>query len=289
MRRGKWIVGMVLGCWVAALGTGCASLDDHRRLQALNRNLEAEKMTLSQELFDARSSVDALRLRSESCERELDAKGQIVANLQSENELLDEMRQTAQAALEEMSGKFADITIAAPMLPEKLDSALRRFAEVHPEAVAYDPIRGTVKWKADLLFALGSDVVRESSLGTLKHFTEILNSPEAADFEIIVVGHTDNRPISRSATKAKHPTNWHLSAHRAIAVSDVLQKNKYTPQRIGVMGCGEYRPVADNSTAQGSSQNRRVEIYIVPKGSILRASIASPGSDRAVASMDATP
>lgn len=289
MRRGKWIVALVLGCWVAALGTGCASLDDHRRLQALNRNLEAEKMTLSQELFDARSSVDALRLRSESCERELDAKGQIVANLQSENELLDEMRQTAQAALEEMSGKFADITIAAPKLPENLDNALRRFAEVHPEAVSYDPLRGTVKWKADLLFALGSDIVRESSLGTLKHFTEILNSPDAAEFEVIVVGHTDSRPISRSATRAKHPTNWHLSAHRAIAVSDVLQKNKYTPERIGVMGCGEHRPIADNSTTEGSSQNRRVEIYIVPKGAILHASIASPGSDRAVASLDAKP
>lgn len=284
MRRDRWIMLVLAGCFVSVTLSGCASLDDYRRLQAINRNMEAEKTRLSQELFDCRSGADAMRARTDSFDRELAAKDELIGNLRAENELLDNMRKTAQAALEKLDGKFGDIVMAAPKLPEQLDSALKRFADAHPNAVVYDPTHGTVKWKSDLLFALGSDVVRESSMGTLKHFTEVLNSPAAADFEVIIVGHTDTTPIKRAETKAKHPTNWHLSAHRAIAVSSELQKNGYSPKRIGVMGYGEYRPVADNATEEGKSQNRRVEIYLVPTGTIVSASIASPGEDTGLAS-----
>ncbi len=273
MRCGKWIVGLTVGGWVVIGVSGCVSLDDHRRLEALNRNLAAEKESLNQELFDARTGTDSLRARTDSLERELASKDELLANLRSENELLDEMRKTAQAALEEMAGKqFGDIAITAPKLPEALDNALKRFADEHPSGVIYDSVRGTVRWKADLLFALGSDVVRESSMEALRGFSEIIKSPAAADFEVIVVGHTDNRPISRPKTKAKHPTNWHLSAHRAISVAHMLRKNGYSQERIGVMGYGEYRPVADNATEKGASQNRRVEIYLVPHGALVQAS-----------------
>jgi chemotaxis protein MotB len=133
--------------------------------------------------------------------------------------------------------------------------------------VTYDAARGTVKWNADLLFALGSDVVKQTSIQSLNAFTNIMKSPSASGFEVVVVGHTDNVPIVRVETKAKHPTNWHLSVHRAISVASVLRSNGYDARRIGVMGVGEYRPIADNSTPAGASQNRRVEVYIVPLGS----------------------
>jgi chemotaxis protein MotB len=136
----------------------------------------------------------------------------------------------------------------------------------------YDSTRGTIQWKADLLFAIGSDVVKNSSIDALQGFTQVIMSPAAADFEVLVVGHTDSQRIVRTATKAKHPTNWHLSAHRAIAVAFALQKYGYPAGRAGVMGYGEYRPVADNATEAGKSQNRRVEIYLVPRGAIVQAS-----------------
>lgn len=274
MRGGGWMVGCVAGGFLLAVLSGCVPLEKHRRVDWARRNTVAEKEALEQELFDARNVNDSLRTRVSSLERELDTKNELIANLRKENELLDEMRKTAQSALEGMADRqvLPDIGITGPRLPERLDSALKRFADEHPTAVVYDPGRGTVKWKADLLFALGSDVVKESSKESLRSFTEVIKSPAAADFEVIVVGHTDNTPIVRPTTKTRHPTNWHLSGHRAISVAFALQDYGYAPEQIGVMGYGEYRPIADNATEAGKSQNRRVEIYLVPKGTLSQAS-----------------
>ena len=271
MSCGKWMTCCLVGGFVAMFAGGCVSLDDYRRLDAQHRNLLANKEALDQELFDLRNASDLWRSRNDSLDRELSGREELVANLRRENEVLEDMRRILQKELENVAGKanMAPIHIAGPKLPEALDNALRIFADEHPTEVVYDAMAGTVKWKSDLLFALGSDVVKQSSKDALRSFTEIIKSSAAKDFEVIVVGHTDNRPIKRAETKRKHPTNWHLSAHRAISVAGVLREYGYTARRTGIMGYGEYRPIADNGTQAGASQNRRVEVYLVPTGSIV--------------------
>ena len=77
---------------------------------------------------------------------------------------------------------------------------------------------------------------------------------------IEVEGHTDNVP---SRYSAKYENNEVLSVYRALAVTDQLRKNKnLNPKYIKFAGRGDYIPVADNSTAEGRAQNRRVEIKI---------------------------
>ena len=119
------------------------------------------------------------------------------------------------------------------------------------------------RWKGDLLFALGSDVVKDSAKASLQAFANIAKSSAAAKFDVIVVGHTDNIRIAREDTKKLHPTNWHLSAHRSIAVNSLLIQYGVPAGKTGVMGYGEYRPIDSNSTEKGRQQNRRVEIYLV--------------------------
>lgn len=265
--------GMVLGLVLVSV-VGCATLDDYRRVQAANRSLKAEKEAIAQELFDSRNAGDSLRTRVTSLDQQVRAKDELVSNLRSENGLLDEMRRMAQSSLEDMANNqtLGNITLAGPALPPPLDNALNRFSQQHSGLVSYDSTRGTVKWKSDLLFALGSDIVKDSSRRSLGDFAEVIKSAAAEGFEVLVVGHTDNRPIVRAETKAKHPTNWHLSAHRAISVSIELARAGYSPTRIGVMGYGEHRPIADNAKQGGASQNRRVEIYLIRRGSIVQAS-----------------
>jgi len=80
------------------------------------------------------------------------------------------------------------------------------------------------------------------------------------DNTISVEGHTDTDPIKKS----KFGTNWRLSVERAMAVRDYLEKNGgLDPGRCRVVGYGPYRPLANNSSANGKEKNRRVEIVIV--------------------------
>jgi len=279
MHARGWFARGLVGCWLLASVSGCISMDEHRRVQARNRRLAADKQVMAQELADTRAANEALRLKLGTQDQEISTKGELIANLRSENEVLDEMRRLAQGQLENMAGRqgLGDITIAGQVLPEPLDDALKRFAQQHPQAVTYDSSRGTMKWKSDLLFPVGSDVVKESSMAALRSFADVVKSDAATDFEVIVVGHTDNTPIGKPETRRLHPTNWHLSAHRAISVARILQRAGYGPERIGVMGFGEYRPIADNSSPQGKSQNRRVEVYLLPRGSIAHTAASFEG------------
>ncbi len=269
MYNGRWMVAVAMSA-VAGLFAGCKSLDEYRQLEMAHRRTEAEKQNLETELYDARSNNENLRVKLAAAEDKLADREKVVTNLQSENEGLQKAFGKAQSTLETLASKdmFTDPIVIETKLPAELDSALKDFAGQHPSEVKYDPQRGIVKWTSDLVFALGSDIVKDSARDSLTQFADIMKSPAAQGFDVLVVGHTDDRPISRPETRQKHPTNWHLSAHRAIAVGNVLIDRGITPERVGVTGFGEYRPIADNATEAGRQQNRRVEIYVVPSGSI---------------------
>jgi chemotaxis protein MotB len=116
-----------------------------------------------------------------------------------------------------------------------------------------------------LLFELGSDQVATSAVQTVKALCDILNSEEAKKFDVIIAGHTDDIPIEKPETRVKHPSNWHLSAHRAISVLQIMASSNVNAERLSIRGFGEYRPVVPNMPGKkGNAQNRRVEIYIVP-------------------------
>ncbi len=151
-------------------------------------------------------------------------------------------------------------------LPVELSTMLEDFANKH-DMVTYDSSRGIIKLKSDLLFEKGSDKVGSSAIPAVKLLCGILNSEEAKKFDVIVAGHTDDIPILKPATRAKHPTNWHLSVHRAIAVLNIMASNNIESKRMSVRGFGEHRPFVENKPNKGGNpQNRRVEIYIVAQG-----------------------
>ena len=260
---------VVFGCALV----GCVAQADYDQLMVLNKSLGAEKEAALQRALDAETQADAHQNQLRIKERELAMQEALVANLRGENEQLDQ----AFASVQDLMKKV-DLTPDRPLiiqthLPAALDSALKSFDASHPNAVEYDPSRGVVKWKSDLLFASGSDVVREDAKSTLRSFADVVNTVEANNFDIVVVGHTDNDPIVHS--RAKHPSNWHLSSHRAIAVARELLQAQINPARMGVMGYGEYRPFVSNDSDQSKVLNRRVEIYISGRSGVAQ----SPATD----------
>ena len=106
----------------------------------------------------------------------------------------------------------------------------------------------------DLLFATDSAALRPDLQQDLRLISA--NLVEYPRSDIIVVGHTD------STGSADH--NQRLSERRADSVATVLRSQGVVANRIQTIGRGLTQPVADNATAEGRRQNRRVEIFIRP-------------------------
>jgi chemotaxis protein MotB len=113
---------------------------------------------------------------------------------------------------------------------------------------------------AEVLFDSGKAEIKETARGTLSKVANVIQK-KVADRDIAVEGHTDNDPIKHSGWKS----NWELSTGRATSVLHFLEDQGVNPRKLVASGYGEYRPVADNTIAEGRQKNRRVEIVIVPK------------------------
>lgn len=179
---------------------------------------------------------------------------------------LDKLR-TAQATLAASLEQDAARPLTRPQapaaaLPGDVDAALQAFADRSAGRVTYDRAQAAVSFANDRLFASGQDAIDRDGRKLLDEFAAIAARTAPAAFELIVVGHTDNSPIT-GGSSARHATNWHLSVHRAIAVKDVLVSAGIPENRIGVMGYGAFRPLGGDRAL-----DRRVEIFLAPKGQV---------------------
>jgi chemotaxis protein MotB len=116
-----------------------------------------------------------------------------------------------------------------------------------------------------ILFPSGRAEITPEGLRVLERVGKVLKN--AQDKIIRVEGHTDNVPILQgSKLKEIYPTNWELSSARATNVVRFLQeKVEIEPTNLRAVGMSEYHPVASNETPEGCSQNRRIEITLIPK------------------------
>lgn len=108
-----------------------------------------------------------------------------------------------------------------------------------------------------VMFNSGEAVLKPDGEAVLLKIGSLLaGHPE---LKIHVIGHTDNIPI-----RARFASNWELSTARALAAVHFLtEKAGVDPHRVGAVGYGEYRPIADNSTEEGRARNRRIAITIL--------------------------
>lgn len=113
-----------------------------------------------------------------------------------------------------------------------------------------------IEIKTDILFPSGVARLSDSARGTLDQIADIL---KPYPNPIRVEGHTDNVPINTAA----YPSNWELSAARAASVVHLLSGRGLDPQRMAVIGLGQYHPIASNDTAKGRNENRRVLLVVL--------------------------
>lgn len=117
-----------------------------------------------------------------------------------------------------------------------------------------------VSFKDSLFFYSGRAEVRPEQIDKLIKISKIINQAMGSGSYIRVEGHTDSVPVHNEVYKS----NWDLSVMRASNVAQILiKKADIKPEKLSAIGYGEYRPKADNSTAEGKSTNRRVDILIM--------------------------
>jgi chemotaxis protein MotB len=122
-----------------------------------------------------------------------------------------------------------------------------------------------------LLFYNGTNQIKPDGITLLQQiggYIATLPNP------VRVEGHTDDIPVGN----AQYPTNWELSAARAVAVvrffTDVMD---ITPQRLSAVGYGQYHPIVPNDTRAHREQNRRAVIVILYGQAAAAVATATPG------------
>jgi len=108
-----------------------------------------------------------------------------------------------------------------------------------------------------VLFESGEAVLKPAGETVMRKIAALLAGHPT--LKIHVIGHTDNVPI-----RSRFASNWELSTARALAAVHFLtEKAGVDPRRVGAVGYGEFRPIADNATAEGRAKNRRIAITIL--------------------------
>lgn len=162
-----------------------------------------------------------------------------------------------------LQGSHASSTVAEqPAQPSTLkriedlvQQALQPLIDKKLVMLRRTPDRLEIEIRTDILFTSGEAKLSASASQALVSVASILEPfPNALRVE----GFTDNVPISTP----KYPSNWELSAARAASVARLFAGHGVQPNRLGIVGWGDVRPIADNSTADGRNQNRRVLVVV---------------------------
>lgn len=167
---------------------------------------------------------------------------------------------------------------AGVLIGNKMDKAKKAAELANAEAEVLTDKNGTQYVKATfdsgLLFNTGSATLSASAQAAIKKFVTNL-SAEDNTFDLAICGFTDNAGWKNSTAEQSKAKNLQLSQQRADAVKNQIVGSGYPAARlISVQGFGEENPVADNATAEGKQQNRRVEVYILPSQDMINAANA---------------
>lgn len=188
---------------------------------------------------DSLSFADStLRVRNTALAAALDT--QVAAVSRQKEEELGRLRSTYDQLVNDMQAEIAQGQIQITRLADRL----------------------SVSMVDRILFPSGEADITPAGLRILQRVGDVLKTTEGKI--IRVEGHTDNVAISERL-RSTFPTNWELSTARASNVVRFLQDSVgIDPTRLQAVGLSEYHPVASNTTVKGRSQNRRIEIALLP-------------------------
>jgi len=233
--------------------------EDARALAAKRQ----EEERIAQEKADAAAKAKAQAEAKAAAEaldakRKTDAEAQRQAELAAAREEAAALRakaeQDALRAKEEMAKEAADRARQEALKAEREKQALRAslLEQFNRILATRDTPRGLVVTMADVLFDTGKHDLRPEARERLARLSGIVLAHPGLNLE--VEGHTDST--------GGDELNQRLSEQRAGTTREYLIQQGLAENHVTAKGYGKTTPVADNSTAQGRQQNRRVELIV---------------------------
>lgn len=292
------LVSLAIFGLLALILSGCVSSSKYKELEAQHQQTTSERDRLLQEKSDLEASLAEMKTKAEQLNAELE---QTTANLDSKKQEVEEAQQqldtmnaqlkAAKTELSSTSERLENTKMSLQEASEVLtakDKALKLKEEELRKASEYmkrtnqlyDQLVGELKGELEanqvkvkemkdginvnlseeILFPSGSAQLNEKGQEVITRVSKKLAGKE---YQIIVVGFTDNIPIRGSLAK-RYPTNWELAGARAASVVRLLEKTGIDSQKLVATSYGENFPVASNDTEEGRAQNRRIEIRLRP-------------------------
>ncbi len=231
----------------------------HKKLALENSSLKSNLKRLTEDakvLTDDKKQLEGLlKAKSDVLSKNISEMRQLVADLKIENGKLNDDIAEIQKAKEE---KVKEVSSTYEQLIANMKN------EIAKGQVTISEMKGnlTVNMEAAILFDSGRADVKPEGVDILGKMVETLKNVK--DKAIRIEGHTDNVQISGALTRT-FPTNWELSAARAINVTKFLQEKGIDPINLSAAAFAEHKSVADNATKEGRAKNRRIEITLVSR------------------------
>ena len=216
---------------------------------------QAEYDAKAKEAADTKAQVGTLQAQLASDESQISQLKGAVGMAQSQA-----MTDQQKADLEEAKKAMQEAQERGKLLDD-LQTKFKRMIDAGHLKVTTRHGRVVLQLHNDVLFDTGEAEVKPAGKTALAEVAATLRGVGYKRFQ--VAGHTDDQPITTEKKKL-FPTNWELSAARAIAVVKLLTAEGVAPGNLSAAGYGPYDPVASNGTPDGQAKNRRIEITLVP-------------------------
>ena len=258
-------------------GMEADSEDLKLQLAAAMAMLEAERATArSKREQEEAARIELIEERkiSSVAARQLAMLNQQIAALRTQLAALQRALDVSEAEVEDQNVQIADmgrrLNIALANKVEELSRFRSEFFGRLRKALAD---RSEVSIEGDrfviqsgVLFDSGSADLGVFGATQLKELADLLieietEIPTELKWVLRIDGHTDNRPINTPA----FPSNWELSAARAISVAKYLIEQGVPPHRVAAAGFGEFQPLSDGKDEASFRRNRRIELKLTER------------------------
>jgi chemotaxis protein MotB len=229
--------------------TGCVSAARYNQVEFDRDALAARNEALKNEVENATRTGESLAQEKSALETEKAALESKLANQQSQEEELGSKLREREEESHKLQATYDGLVKS---LKKELKAGQIEVTQLR------DGLRVNVS--QDILFDSGSAALDKRGKEVL---SRVATELKKSSHEVLVIGHTDNKPI-RPTLSRQYPSNWELAGARAASVVRLFASSGLRSKRMRAVSVADSEPVASNKTEEGRARNRRIEIRLRP-------------------------